>query len=230
MTPELILLALVMAGFVGSHFALSHPLRGALVRALGEGGFRLTYSLIAMAFVAGLVAVYHHAHSEAPWSSNDPAWQVGFCLLGYLGTVLLLGSLVGNPALVGADLNGLSARLPFGALRVTRHPMMFGITLWSLAQVLLIPSTRNLICALGLIVLALLGAHLQDRRKSAAAPREWNAWVSRTAFWPDVTQAAHLGWAWGLALVPWLAVTWLETRLFFTPVGVWYFFPELSGG
>ena len=45
------LLSLVAAStaFVGSHFALSHPLRAPLVGALGEAGFRVLYSLVALA-------------------------------------------------------------------------------------------------------------------------------------------------------------------------------------
>lgn len=35
--------ALAAAAFVGSHFALSHPLRGPLVARLGERGFLLLY-------------------------------------------------------------------------------------------------------------------------------------------------------------------------------------------
>jgi uncharacterized membrane protein len=229
MISGLLILLLVMAGFVGSHFLLSHPLRAGLVSAMGEGGFQAFYSVIALLFLAGIAATYHFLGAgPALWSDASPGLELVFSLAGYIATVLFMGSLVGNPALVGADLNGLSARLPFGALRVTRHPMMFAIALWSAAQILLIPSGRNLIAGLGLIVLALVGARLQDVRKAKASPREWNAWTGRTSFWPNVREFGHLGWAFIIGLVPWLLLTWLESRALFAPVGIWYFVPQLA--
>ena len=49
MDPALVSLLAASVAFVGSHFALSHPLRAPLVGALGENGFRILYSLVALA-------------------------------------------------------------------------------------------------------------------------------------------------------------------------------------
>ena len=48
MEPLLSLIAGSLA-FVGTHFALSHPLRAPLVGAIGENGFRAAYSLVSLA-------------------------------------------------------------------------------------------------------------------------------------------------------------------------------------
>ena len=47
MTPQMGLLFSAIA-FVGLHFLLSHPLRGPLVRAMGERPFQGLYSLVAI--------------------------------------------------------------------------------------------------------------------------------------------------------------------------------------
>ncbi|MEG3598124.1 MAG: NnrU family protein, partial [Pseudomonadota bacterium] len=47
MDQALVSLLAAAVAFVGLHFALSHPLRPWLVSRLGEGGFRLVYSLVA---------------------------------------------------------------------------------------------------------------------------------------------------------------------------------------
>jgi len=152
---------------------------------------------------------------------------VVFDVVGYFAVVLFLASLNSNPALVGANLNGLSTRSPDGAFRVTRHPMMFAIAIFSSAQLLIMPSLRNLISCGGFIILALLGSRLQDRKKLVQVPREWGLWVSRTRFWPDLRQVGDLGGVWFFAVVPWLLITWLEVRTTLVPVGIWYFFPDL---
>ncbi|MFN4039918.1 MAG: NnrU family protein, partial [Erythrobacter sp.] len=38
--------------FVGSHFAMSHPLRAPMVKALGAGGFQGAYTLVSFATLA----------------------------------------------------------------------------------------------------------------------------------------------------------------------------------
>jgi uncharacterized membrane protein len=44
--------------FVGTHFLLSHPLRGPLVRSVGEGPFRGIYSLVAIITFLGMIYFY----------------------------------------------------------------------------------------------------------------------------------------------------------------------------
>ena len=47
--------------FVGSHFLLSHPLRGPLVRVVGEKGFLGIYSLVAFLTLGWMVMTYKRA-------------------------------------------------------------------------------------------------------------------------------------------------------------------------
>jgi uncharacterized membrane protein len=227
--PNLLLVLLVsVVGFVVSHFLLSHIWRAWLAGAIGESGFQVVYSLVAIVLLLAILISYHFSpHGPTLWSSLNLPLQVVFDVVGYFAVVLFLASLNSNPALVGANLNGLSTRSPDGAFRVTRHPMMFAIAIFSSAQLLIMPSLRNLISCGGFIILALLGSRLQDRKKLVQVPREWGLWVSRTRFWPDLRQVGDLGGVWFFAVVPWLLITWLEVRTTLVPVGIWYFFPDL---
>jgi uncharacterized membrane protein len=228
MSVELIGLSLAVGFFVLSHFVLSHPLRPWAVRAFGPAGFQVLYSLVALVGILAILYVYHVApHGPMLWSSDNLALQLVFAVVGYFAVALFIASLIGNPGLVGANLNGLSTRTPDGVYKITRHPMMFAITLWLSVQILVIPSARNLITCGGLIVLAVLGAHWQDGKKTALSGREWSLWVARTPFWPDLRRIGGLGALWGVAVFPWLLVTWIEVRVTFVPVGVWYFLPNL---
>lgn len=228
MPIELIALTLAVAAFVGSHVLMSHTLRASLLAALGEAGFQTCYALIAAGLLLLIVFVYHFApHGPLVWSANNPALQAALIPVNYFAVVLFVASLDSNPALVGANLNGLSTRTPSGAFRVTRHPMMFAIAIWSVGQIALIPSARNLISCGGIVVLAVAGSWLQDQKKLAQAPREWGMWTNRTGFWPDLRRVGELGAFWLYAAIPWLAATWLQVRLSYVLAGPWYFFPEL---
>ena len=104
--------------------------------------------------------------------------------------------------------------------------MMMAIAIWAIAHILVMPSPRNLAFLGGLIVLALYGSHLQDRKKVEQTGREWRVWMSRTKFWPDVRQSGALGLNWLSAVVAWLGVTWVHLHFWGIPAGIWAFFPD----
>ena len=52
MVDPLISLIAASIAFVGTHFAMSHPLRALMVRLLGDGGFMIAYSLVSAATMA----------------------------------------------------------------------------------------------------------------------------------------------------------------------------------
>lgn len=137
--------------------------------------------------------------------------------------VLLLGSLRANPALPAPGAQQVAARRqPNGVFAVTRHPMMWGLALWALAHIALWWSWRTNIVALAILVLALVGAHLQDRKKEALMGRAWTSWEARTSYWPRWGKLLSAGWAlWLAALAVWLALTWMHLWLAGIPAGVW---------
>lgn len=228
MPIALLVLIFAVAGFVGTHFLFSHIARPWAVATFGGNGFKIFYSLVATTFLVVILAAYHQSpHGPMAWSSDNLALQLVFDVGGYFAVALFMASLIGNPALVGANLNGLSTRQPSGVFLITRHPMMFAIAIWLVVHLLIMPSLRDLISTTGLVVLALLGCRLQDARKTTQSGREWGLWVSRTPFWPDLRQIGHLGLNWVVAVVPWLLATWMEMRIMQSPVGVWYLFPDL---
>ena len=215
-------LVISMGAFVGTHFLLSHPLRAGLVRRFGTGGFQGIYSVVALAtFSWAMVAFGWTSPAPMLWDGQSLIpWSLA-TVLTYGVVVLFLASVIGNPALAGANVSGLSTVLPRGAFRVTRHPMMFSFALWGVTHILIAPSPRTIVLSAGVIVLALLGSHLQDRKKKALYGQDWRAWMKRTPFWPDLTQMRELGYAWLWALPVWLLLTWLHLPIAQIPAGVW---------
>lgn len=221
MDAKLITLAAANAAFVGSHFAMSHPLRAPMVKALGAGGFTLAYTAVSFATL-GWVA---HAFALAPGAdlpgSGEAGW-IAASVLTWLAMVLLAGSLIGNPALPTPMAETQARAEPKGVFRVTRHPMMWGIGLWAASHLILFWSTRTMITALAMGTLALVGARLQDGKKAALMGEAWGEWSGKTAYWPRLGALPRVGavpLALGTAL--WLAGTWLHLWQAGIPAGVW---------
>jgi len=212
--------------FVGTHFALSHPLRTPLVARLGERGFAGLYALVAAATLIWLILAYRAAPPTAPlWAVGDGLWAL-VSLVMLVASVLLMGSLIGNPAMPGPP-GELPAEAK-GVFAVTRHPMMWGFALWGLCHIAVFPVAANIIVAGAITVLALVGARLQDAKKERLQPDRWRAWEAKTSYWPFAAIAAGRARFGGFrphdiagGVVIWLAATWAHIPLAGMAAGVW---------
>lgn len=214
--------------FVGTHFLLSHPLRPPLVRRIGEGGFLGLYSLVAVVTLGWLIVAYRAAPAATPlWPVGDGLWAIATIVM-LAASVLFTGSLVRNPALPDPTAKTRPVPKPGGVYAVTRHPMMWAFALWGAAHILVYPDPSNVVLAGAIIILALLGAHMQDRKKARLQPDFWPEWERRTSYLPFAAIAAtraRICWLGGHALgggvVLWLAATWAHMPLAGWAAGVW---------
>ena len=214
--------------FVGTHFILSHPLRAPLVARLGEKGFLGVYSLVAAVTLIWMIVAYRAAPvTPMLWPVGDGLWAIA-TLIMLVASILLLGSLVGNPAMPNPDGPIMVPAEAKGVFAITRHPMMWAFALWGLAHVLVYPVAANIIVSVAIILLSLVGAALQDRKKEVLTPAAWQHWESRTSYWPFaaiLAGRARFG-RFGMhalagGLVVWLAATWAHMPLAGWPAGIW---------
>ena len=207
-------LALAAAAFVGTHFALSHPLRANLVTRLGERRFQGLYSLVALVTFAAMIWTYGKIGRQPPmWSIGEAGW-IAAAILMWFASILLVGSFVGNPALPGA--RRVSAAR--GVLAITRHAMMWSFALWAIVHLLLVATPKAALLDGAILVLALGGAVGQDSKKRKLMGARWHEWSAQTAFVPFGRGAANPGL---VALVGgtvlFFAATWLHPM----PAGFW---------
>ena len=214
--------------FVGTHFILSHPLRAPLVARLGEKGFLGVYSLVAAVTLIWMIVAYRAAPvTPLLWPVGDGLWVIA-TLIMLVAPILLLGSLVGNPAMPNPDGPIMVPAEAKGVFAITRHPMMWAFAMWGLAHILVYPVAANIIVSAAIILLALVGAALQDRKKKVLTPAAWQHWESRTSYWPFaaiLAGRARFG-RFGMhalagGLVVWLAATWAHMPLAGWPAGIW---------
>ena len=224
---ELGWLALTSAAFVGTHFAMSHPLRAGIIKALGERGFAGAYSLIAVILLWAITHFYGPASAEAPhplWDAGQSGFIVATVLM-WIGSILFVGSLRRNPAFPRPGKPVTRIDEARGVFAITRHPMLWGFTLWALVHAIVNPTPASLIVSAAIAVLALGGAAAQDAKKARLIGDAWRDWVARTSFVPFGRGFALPG---TFALVGgtllWLAATWAHGALGYRPAGIWAFF------
>ena len=201
--------------FVGTHLAMSHPLRAPLVARLGETGFQLAYVFVSFATLGAAAIAFRNApYGELLWSVGDGLWLVSTVVM-LAASILLLGSFVRNPALPAPGADKLAAQPARGVFAITRHPMMWSFALWSLAHLLVAPRPAVIVLCAAVAFLALVGAAGQDRKKAVLMGAAWRDWSSRTSYWPFAGQlSGRTAWmspgmhALGGGLVVWLVATW----------------------
>jgi len=212
------LLALASLAFVGSHFALSHPLRASSVGRFGERGFQLIYSVIALILFAAMIWAYASVPGQATlWTAGDAVWATASALM-WLGSILFVGSFIGNPALPGAP----RVAVPSGVLAITRHPMMWGFAAWAVVHLIVLATPEALLFDGAILLLALGGSLGQDRKKRKLMGERWHEWSAQTAFWPFARGLQSPG---TFALVGgtllFLIATGLHGWLGGMPAGIW---------
>lgn len=212
--------------FVSTHFLLSHPLRQPLVNAVGDKAFTGLYSAVAFATLGFTAWAYRRAPAGAPlWQVGGWLWAVATALM-LVASILFLGSLVRNPAMPGAT-EPARAKAK-GVFAITRHPMLWAFAIWGVVHIMIYPVTKNIILATTIIVLSLVGAALQDRKKAKLDPTGWRVWKGRTSYWPFAAifdgrvRFGGFGMhALGGGTVFWLAATWAHIPLTGWHAGIW---------
>jgi len=202
--------------FLALHFLSSTPLRTALVARLGERPYRGLYSLVALASFVWICVTYAAAPHELLWPGlrHLPIAVMPFAFL------LLACGAGPSPTAVGGERLLKSDRPARGIVRVTRHPIMWAIMLWSAAHLLARGDVKAVIFFGGLFVLAAAGTLLMDRRKSGNP--DWARFAALTSHVPFLAIAQgrnrlvwrEIGWtrplaglaafAVFLAIHPWL--------------------------
>jgi uncharacterized membrane protein len=215
------LLALAAAAFLVTHCVPSTPLRPALVRALGENAYLGTYTLVSFATLAWMIWAYIKAPFVPVWDGSEfKPWAVFIMPVSLV--LLACGITTRNPSAVRQEATLRSSSEATGILRVTRHPLMWGIALWALVHVIARGDAASIVFFGTFLVLALAGTALIDSRKNRTLGMDWKRFVDVTSSLPfgailrgrNRFRFAEIGWgriALGFALYfvvlslhPWL--------------------------
>jgi len=187
--------------FLATHFVTSTPLRPALVNAMGEWPYRGLYSLVAFLTLGWMIWAYVAAPRELLWIGNRPI-AYGVMPLAF---ILITCGYWRNPTMVGADKLLKSTDPARGMIRITRHPIMWGIMLWAAAHIAARGDAKGLIFFGSFILLAVVGTLAMDARKKSNP--DWPRFAAVTSHIPFVAIAQ------GRNRIVWREIGWLRPAL-----------------
>ncbi len=196
-----------------------------MVVRFGGQRFQIIYSLVSIATLGWVIWAFQTAPADAPLydGSSDWLWIIA-TVITLIASLLLAGSFIGNPALPGPPnaARMMTVRDPVGAMRVTRHPMMWGIALWGVSHMLIAPRPAVLILAGSMVFLAIGGSLGQDAKKRLLMGADWKAWENKTSFVPQLGKLFSLHWAvWLGGVVFWFSAQTAHDIFGIGGAGLW---------
>jgi uncharacterized membrane protein len=171
-------LILAAGAFLLIHIVPSSPLRAALVKTLGEGAYTVIFSLASLALLGWMALVYGRAPQTPLWPGLRvlPAMVMPFAFI-----LIACGVLSPNPTAVAQGKLMASPDPARGIIRVTRHPVMWGIMLWAGAHLLARGELKATIFFGAFLLLAAAGTGLQDARKARVHGGDWRRFAALTS-------------------------------------------------
>ena len=156
-------------------------LRPWLVAKLGEKAYRGAFALLSIACLSFLIYAYRHAPCEPLWTTPRPLFWLPVVVVP-IAFVFVVGAFtVPNPTAVGGE-KALGGELPArGMLRVTRHPFLWGVMLWSGSHLIVNGNVPALFLFGSLLLTAAVGSADIDRRRAGAGGAEWQRFAAVTS-------------------------------------------------
>ena len=216
------LLVIAAVIWIGIHAGIAGTqLRELLVGRIGEGPFRLVFSLASLGAIVFLVRAWSTAPTASLWYA--PRWLlwvlVGVMLVAFVLFVAAISPR--NPTMVGAS--RAATQPPRGIQRITRHPMLWSFALWALVHIIGNGDTSAVVFFGTLLLSALVGMPSIDAKLARRDPALWQALAAATSIVPfaAIAQgrnrfvAREIGW-WVVptAVVVWAAMLHLHPWLF----------------
>lgn len=185
MTPFASLVAAAVA-WVAMHIGIAGTaLRGAIVARIGQGAFRGLFVVASFALLGWMIHAYNVAGPvQQLWVA--PRWLVVLLMVLMLPALVLFVCSVTmpNPTSVRGA-HALEAPEPArGALRITRHPMLWAFAIWGLLHVAAIGTASMAVLAGAIVVTAFAGMPSLDAKYAKREPQRWPAFAAATSILP----------------------------------------------
>jgi uncharacterized membrane protein len=194
--------------------------RNWLVGRIGERPYRLSFALLSIACLAGLSNAYSNVKpvgiAAGPWLASIVA------LIQLFATMLVVAGLsMRNPTTAGMGSTVVEPNIVHGMVRVTRHPFLWGILLWSAGHLLVRHDPAALLFFGSMAAVAGMGMWSIDRKRRLALGAPWLDFSRRTSLVPFLAIAAgrqtfvfrEIGlWRMVAALTLWFASLWLHPQ------------------
>ena len=175
--------------FLGIHVLVSGTrLRDAITNRIGERPYLGLFSLASLVVIVWLVSAYNAAYASA---ENRVLYDLGIGVRHLAIPIVALAFLLGvqgllapNPTSVQQEKSAATEGTVKGVLRITRHPFLWGVVLWSAFHVAANGDLASVIFFATFFVVALLGTFLIDAKRKRKLGPVWDSFAYRTSNLP----------------------------------------------
>lgn len=186
-------LILAMLAFLASHAIPARPrLRDAGIRRLGTVGYHLAYSALSLAVTVWLGLAYAEAPFTPLWDQQPWMRWVPLVAMFFSSQLVVLGLTTANPFSIGIGGRGFDPERP-GILRLTRHPLLWALVLWAAAHIVPNGDVAALILFGPLLLLALAGPALMERKRRRSLGPDAFAALARRTHAPSAAVLGEIG-------------------------------------
>lgn len=175
--------AVIFAVFFLTHSLPVRPkIKARLEAILGQTGFTICYSAISLVMLGILIVAAQNAPYVALWPQL--IWHRYTVFAGMFLVCLILAFAIGrpNPFSFGGARNDCFDPARPGIIRLSRHPLLLALSLWSALHLLANGDLAHVIMFGVFLGFSLFGRWIIDRRKQRLmGPETWRVLLEQTA-------------------------------------------------
>ena len=170
--------------FLAVHLGTSGtPLRGVLQNSLGESPYLGVYSLLSFGSLGLMIYGYGQVpHGDFLWYPSVTAYKVAKVLMLLSLMMIVMGILVKNPTAVMSE-QALDNEIS-GLLKITRHPVQWGILLFACAHLLANGDIASSLFFGTFVLLSFFGMLSMDQRRRRETDPKWQVFMEKTSMVP----------------------------------------------
>jgi len=176
-----------------------------IVGVLGERAWLASFSALSIAGISWLAYSFNQAvagPNHLYWAAPGWAYHLSPLVILVAALFAVVGVTTPNPTAVGAEALAEKPETVKGILRITRHPFLWGATIWALWHVFVNGDKASIIFFGTFALLAMLGTFSIDDKKRKRLGDSWTGFAARTSNLPfaaifagrNQLKIGELGW------------------------------------
>ena len=224
----MLMLITAAAIFLGIHLLIAGTrARDAITALIGERAYLALFSLASLAAIAWLAMSYNAAQAGA----NNPllydlgrgAHDMGIVAIAIAFWLGVQGLFTPNPTSVQQEAAATKEGTVQGVLRITRHPFLWGVIIWSVFHLAANGDKASVILFGTFLLLSLFGTFSIDAKRKRKMGEAWNGFARKTSNIPfaavlsgrnTLNLSESFGWRFWVALILFVAILFAHTRIF----------------
>jgi uncharacterized membrane protein len=212
------------AVFLGIHLLVSGTrARDAITSTIGEGPYMGLFSLASVGAIVWLAIAYNAAQRSGAdsllYNLGPGARHMAIPAVALAFFLGVQGLLLPNPTSIRQEDSAAKEGTIQGVLRITRHPFLWGVAIWSAFHLAANGDLASVILFGTFLVLSVLGTFSIDAKRKRKMGVAWKVFAAKTSNIPFGVRIGgkvreFFGWRFWVAALLFLAVLFSHARIF----------------